>query len=584
MTDSASPQDTGPLPEAVVREKKGLPTVWIIPIVAAAIGGWLWWSALQEQGPVIQVSFLTADGLEAGKTKIKYKDVEVGTVTSIDFARTEDRILATCEMMAGTEPYMVDGTRFWVVKPRIGAGGISGLGTIVSGAYMNMDITDQGTPTVQFTGLELPPARPLDAKGLRIKLRAPTLGSLDIGTTVSHVEIAVGDVEGYRLDRETDSLEFDIYIEEEYMDLVRENSRFWNVSGLSATLSAEGFSLHANSLDAILTGGVAFGLPHDMAPGPPATNDMVFDLYSNHDEAKANTSEATRTLIYFHEPLKGLTVGASVDFQGIVLGKVLELGVEYDPTSFIFTKKVLVETYRGRLAVKGEEIQDETHEQRIARLVERGLRAQLSSPNLLTGARSIEFVFRPDDDAVLVGEPDAPYPELPSVLSTSEEITETLDKLPAIVADLEQTMDSVAKMVSSDEVKNTLASVAAASGSLETLLGGLDKDREPLMGSLTDAVAQVDTLVTNLDEVVKELRDRAPGLLDSVEATALSAQGAMAGGEETLAGLNAGLPTMQHRLDQALAELASGLKAIRGLAEYLERHPEALLKGKDGGS
>jgi paraquat-inducible protein B len=558
-------------------------TVWVIPIVAALIGGWLWWSALQEQGPVIQVSFLTADGLEAGKTKIKYKDVEVGTVTSIDFARGEDRILATCEMMAGTEPYMVDGTRFWVVKPRIGAGGISGLGTIVSGAYMNMDITDQGTPTTQFTGLELPPARPLDAKGLRIKLRAPTLGSLDIGTTVSHVEIAVGDVEGYRLNRETDSLEFDIYVEEEYMDLVRENSRFWNVSGLSASLSAEGFKLHASSLDAIITGGVAFGMPHGEPPGPPATNDMVFDLYKSQEDAAAITGDAAETLIFFQEPLKGLTVGASVDFQGIVIGKVLELGVEYDPETLAFTKRVLVETYRGRLAIKGQIDDNEPHEERIAKLVDRGLRAQLSSPNLLTGARSIELVFRPGSQPVLTGPPDSPYPELPSILSTSEEITETLDSIPLIVADLKTTMEAVAAMATSDDVKNTLSSVAAASGSLEGLLGGLEQDREPLVGSLNDAVAQVDTLVSNLDEVVKELRDRAPGLLDSVEATALSAQEAMEGGEQTLAGLNAGLPTLQHRLDQALAELASGLKAIRGLAEYLERHPEALLKGKDGG-
>lgn len=566
-------------PEAVVRKRKGMQTVWIIPIVAALVGGWLWYRALQEQGPTITISFATAEGLEAGKTKIKYKDLEVGQVSTITLDPSLEFVVVTAEMAPGAKDYMVEKTSFWVVKPRIGAGGISGLSTIVSGAYIAMDIAKTGTPTKAFKGLEEPPPRPANAKGLRVKLRSDSLASISQGTVVSHLQIKMGSVDSYTYLQDEELIEFVLYIEPEYASLVRKNTRFWNSSGVDVHLSAEGFDIHTESLEALLTGGIAFGAaPHEPS-GPPAESGDVFTLMKSKAAAQEINSEPRRTILYFHEPIGGLSIGSTVEFQGIVIGKVLEVDVEFDAQTAKFRMPVIVETYTNRLVTTGQD-EDEPFDVRLKRMAERGMRAQLGTANLLTGARGIQVVFNKEAPAAYYAG-DSGLPELPTIPSTGEALKDMIAQLPTIVADLKSTVNGVSDIVHSENTRETLESVQQASAALEAVLEELRTDSGPMMASVQTTVDDLRTLIDGVNTVVADIGADTPDLLATIQAAATSAQKLLESGDKGMATLASGMPVVQQELVMALREVAAGMSSLADLADYLERHPESLLSGKD---
>jgi paraquat-inducible protein B len=183
-TENNHEPDLSNLPQAEVQRKKQISIVWLIPIVAVLIGGWLAYKGLSEKGPIVMISFESAEGLEAGKTKLRYKDVEIGLVESIRFNADLSRVLVTAELVKEAAPYLTENTRFWVVRPRVTASGVSGLGTIFSGAYIGMDPGKEGEPMRDFKGLEIPPVVTTGMPGRDFLLRANTLGSLDIGAPV----------------------------------------------------------------------------------------------------------------------------------------------------------------------------------------------------------------------------------------------------------------------------------------------------------------------------------------------------------------------------------------------------------------
>lgn len=521
-SSSSDSRDSGAAPSAVVRKRKGFQLVWVIPIVAALVGGWLWYRALQDKGPEITITFATADGLEAGKTKIKFKDLEIGEVTTVALAENMEHIVASAELVHGAERYLTDQTRFWVVRPRIGAGGISGLGTIVSGAYIAADVSLSGAPVEHYTGLEEPPSRPANAEGLRVKLRSDSLGSISTGTSITHLQIKMGDVEGYTYLRDEEMIEFDLYIEPEYADLVRTNTRFWSASGFDVTLGTDGFDIHADSIESILMGGIAFGSAPGEKPGPAATKGHRFTLYDSKSEAAEISNDPRRTIAYFNESVSGLSAGSPVEFQGIVIGKVLEVSVSANRSTGEYQIPVLLETYPDRLMVT-DEAENESHGVILGRLVERGLRAQLGPANLITGARGILVDLHPDTPATLVGQHTEGIPEIPTIPSTGEALTKMLDELPEIVSNLNETVGTVADLVSSPRTTETLDSINSAAAKLDDLLQGSD------------------TAVSLIAE---------------------------------------SLPAMQAQLADTLHELALSMRSLTNLTDYLERHPEALLRGK----
>jgi paraquat-inducible protein B len=545
---NAEPAD---MPSAVARSRRGLPIVWIIPIVAAAIGGWIWWSALQEVGPEITITFETAEGLEAGKTRIRYKDVVLGTVQRVMLADDLSKVTATCQLAPLAEPLLRESTRFWVVRPRIGAGGVSGLETLVSGAYIAMDPGSTGAPAERFKGLELPPVSPAGAPGLKLVLEADRLGSLDIGSPVHYRDLAVGHVERHHLSEDGQRVEIEVYVEVEHRHLVTTTTRFWSASGVSLALTADGFSLDTESLESLLSGGVAFETPADGEPGEPVANGARFELFESEREARDVFADSTPYVLDFQGSVRGLSVGAPVEFRGIRLGHVNDIWMEYHTEQMEAHIMVLVALQPGRVRRLGSGASDDLQAS-LDTLIERGMRARLAMGNLLTGALYVELDFHPDTEAVLTGLHPA-YLEIPTIPSATEALLAMIEHLP------------LAELV--EEAVGAVRSVAQLVGSPQT--------EQALLG-LAETLEHTRNLARALDE-------RAPDALADLLATARELRDAADAAQRILRDVTAEESELNYLLTDALGELSSTLRSVRVLADYLERHPEALLAGKPTG-
>ena len=400
------------LPEAAVQTKRQISIVWLIPVIAMLIGSWLAYKGLSEKGPTVTISFESADGLEAGKTKVKYKDVEIGQVETIRFNADLSRVLVTAELVKEAGPYLKENTRFWVVRPRVTASGVSGLGTIFSGAYIGMDPGKEGESARRFQGLEIPPVVTTGMPGRDFLLKANTLGSLDIGAPVYYRQIQVGQVIGYDLDEKGKFITIKAFINAPHHKLVRKNTRFWNASGFDLKLDASGIKLNTESLVSIMMGGIAFDTPTSLEAGGPAKEGHVFRLYESRESIFERTyTQKAHYVLHFEGSIRGLTVGAPVEFRGIKIGEVVDIKAEFNQETLTPRITVLIETEPQRWETMGETTLD--NKAQIETLVAKGLRAQLKTGSLLTGQLFIDVDIYPDAAPAKVLY-DEKYAELPT--------------------------------------------------------------------------------------------------------------------------------------------------------------------------
>ena len=332
MADTPRDPQFGDIPEAVAapRRRWAPQFIWIIPIVAVLVGGWLAVKTILESGPTITISFKTAEGIEAGKTKLRYKDVEIGLVKTVTLAEDLSGVVVTADLVAGTERYVVEDTRFWVVRPRISGGSVSGLGTLLGGAYIGMEIGKSRKAQRHFTGLEVAPVITTDVPGRSFVLRTQTMGSLDSGSPIYFRRLQVGQVTAYGLDADGKGVTIRIFINAPHDRLVTSNTRFWEASGIDVKLDTSGIQLNTESLVAIAIGGLAFETPAGMETLPPAEADTVFTLFRDRKEALKNPERIVeRFTLIFGESLRGLSPGAPVDFRGITVGEVVSINSEF---------------------------------------------------------------------------------------------------------------------------------------------------------------------------------------------------------------------------------------------------------------
>ena len=542
----ATPIETSEVPEVEVAERRGLSIVWLIPLVAGAIALWLGYSTWRDQGPTITISFENAEGLEAGKTKVKYKDVEVGLVEDIAISQDLSQIIVTARMHKEAAPYMNAGTRFWIVRPRIGAGGVSGLGTLLSGAFVEVD-PGTGAATAAFQGLEEPPPIRFDEAGRRFELRADKLGSVARGSPVYYRSVQVGQVLGYKLADDQENLVIDIFVTAPHDQLVRDNSRFWNASGIDVSFGAEGVSVAFESLQALLAGGIAFDTPAIGHPGEPAAADTVFPLFENYRAVtESRYTEKVPYLVYFDGSVRGLRPGAPVEFRGMRIGSVTGVTLEVDPQQDAVRIPVTLGIEPQRVDVVGGTASAEPYGM-MAALVERGLRAQLKSANLITGELLVDLDFHPESPPAQLDR-SGEVPQIPSVPTQLEALTASVTgilnhlaelPLPELVADLRQTVQGIQELVASPDTKQGIASLSASATRLQALLGTLDQQLGPLLSRADSTLASTQALVGDNSQLRYDIAD-------------------------------------------LLRELTSAARSIRVFADYLERHPEALIRGKGG--
>ena len=540
--------DLQSLPQAVVQRKKQISIVWLVPVAAILIGGWLAYKGLSEKGPVVTISFESAEGLEAGKTKLKYKDVEMGQVNTIHFNADLSRVLVTAELVKEAEPYLTENTRFWVVRPRVSASGVSGLGTLFSGAYIGMDPGKKGKPARDFNGLEIPPLVTTDTPGREFVLRANALGSLDIGSPVYYRQIQVGRVISYELDKDGQSLSIKVFINSPHDALVYKNTRFWNASGFDLKLDAGGLKINTESLVSIMLGGIAFDTPTSLEAGGSVEAGDVFRLYENRESIFERTyTEKRYYILHFNESIRGLTVGAPVEFRGIKIGQVVDIKAEFNLETFSPRITVLIETEPQRWATIGKTTMDQKQE--IENLVAKGLRAQLKTGSLLTGQLFVDVDFHPEAPKAQI-KYGQNFPELPTIPAPLQIITarvnellNKLEKLPIeqMGKDLGDTLQNVKRLSESKQLLEAVQSLNETLQHTRQLMQNLDSNVAPAIGST----------------------------LDQAQKTLISVQGTL--GKDA---------PLQHELRQALKELAEAARGIRILTDYLERNPDSLIYGK----
>jgi paraquat-inducible protein B len=466
MTPQAS--DPAPLSEAIVTTRRRPSIVWLIPVVAVAVGAFVAWKTWADLGPLVTIDFVTAEGLEAGKTKLKYKDVEVGVVEEIVLQKDLSGVVCTARMVKGAEEYLTEQTRFWVVKPRIAGGQVSGLGTLFSGAYVGIDPAREGKRARHFTGLEIPPIITMDQPGKHFVLRSHKAGSVDVGTPIYFRKIRVGEVVASELDESGEFVTVRVFVHAPHDQRVREDTKFWNASGVHFSLSAAGVEVDIESLVSLLVGGIAFDTPLLESTAAPAVDGASYLLYASRDATEREIyTQQTHYLLYFDQSVRGLAPGAPVEFRGIQLGEVQDVKLEYDPKTQNFRVPVLIAIEPQRIANLGG-LDRESRREGMQRLVsQEGLRAQLQSGNLLTGQLIVQLdTHEGVPPAEIVW--SEPYAVFPTIATPLEEITSSvtrlvkkLEKMPIdqLAASVNATLDTARAAL--EQAERTLA---AASG------------------------------------------------------------------------------------------------------------------------
>ena len=353
MPDRDPPIPSVPDSRAVPKRQARLSLVWIIPVLAAALGAWVAVTRIMGEGPKITIVFQSAEGLEAGKTKINYRGVDVGTITAIRLSRDHQRVIATAQMTPKTDDFLADDTRFWVVRPRISGASVTGLGTLISGAYIGMEIGNSKEPKRNFVALETPPVVTGNAPGRFFVLKTSDLGSLDLGTPLFFRRLQVGRVASYKLDKDGKFFTLQVFVRAPYDQYVTANTRFWQASGIDVSLSASGLGVQTQSLLSILIGGVAFQSPATDGVLPAAAADTVFVLYSDRAKAFEPAARSPQTYkLIFKESVRGLAPGAPVEFRGIPIGEVADIRAQIDLKTFEFSVPVTIRLDPQRLGVR----------------------------------------------------------------------------------------------------------------------------------------------------------------------------------------------------------------------------------------
>jgi len=548
---------SGPVPESPPspesRQWAGLPWVWAVPVVAAIIAGWLGYRALIERGPTITISFPTADGIEADRTTIRYKNVELGRVTGIGLTSDGSRVVVTAAMRREAEPRLRADSEFWVVQPRITPSGITGLTTIVSGAYIGMLPGNGAEGVLSFTGLETPPPKDGLVGGREFTLITDRLPSISDQSPVYYHGVQVGEVTGHELSDRDGSVSVRIFVYSPHESLIHTATRFWTSSGVQLGVGAQGLKIGTESLLTMIAGGIVFDTPEAALSGSPSPPGSTFRLYADRETAE-EAAERVRVSyrLFFPDSLRGIGVGTPVELRGITVGRISEVRLEYDPTADTIRIPVTVEIEPERIAMPSELLRQNPIEETnrmFDRLVAQGLRARLASGNLLVGQRVIELDFvqnAPPARLVRV----KPYPELPTVAGGGfEEVADSasrfLDKVSALpldhlVGEIRNMVNHADGVIVSPDVKHSLHELDRTLANTERLTRDAQTQVGPLFASINSAADQLKATI------------------------------ALLGSD----------PRSSNDMLRTLTELKDAARSIRVLADYLERHPESLLRGK----
>lgn len=551
---------TPALPEPVLSRQNRLrmSLVWVVPVVALVIGAVLVVRAILDAGPELGIEFRSAEGIEPGRTELRFKEVVVGRVKRVTIRPDRQKVHVVVSLDKSVANIAVADTRFWVVRPRIGTGGISGLGTLLSGAYIAVDAGESGQSERAFVGLDSPPLVLRGEPGRNFVLRATDLGSLDVGSPVYHRRIRVGRVVGYALSPDGKGLEVQVFVDAPHDRLVTSDTHFWNASGVDVALNASGLTVNTQSVASLLAGGLAFAALPSETPAQPAPAGTAFQLYDSERDALApDDGTPLRVRMEFGQSLRGLDAGAPLDLLGVEVGRVRSIALRHDPRAGQMPIEVVADIFPRRLGRLREHLAspglDGERDDRLLlkRLVEHGLRAQVRTGNLLTGRLFVALEFAPK--------------ARPQRFDAAAEVP-TLPTIPGTLADLQPQVA---------EIVGRLAKVR---------FDEIGADLQGTIKSLSGIGASLQSTLGSAETMIKQLTPEAQRTLVETQKTLGSVQQALDTAQQTLRSAESNLvdpqAPLQRSVGQSLAELQRAAQAVRVLADYLQRHPESILRGK----
>jgi paraquat-inducible protein B len=558
MTDTPEHNPLSDIPEAVSEPKRrySIQLVWIIPIVAALVGLSIAVKTFVDRGDTITITFKTGEGMEAGKTKIKYKDVQIGEVKGLAIAPDRSHVVVTAEMSRDARGLLVQDTRFYVVRARISGGNVSGLGTLIGGSYIGLDAGTSGERRSEFAGLETPPAVSMDVPGRQFVLHADNVGSLDASAPVFFRRMQVGHIIDTELDRDGKGVTIRAFIRAPFDQYVKTNSVFWHASGVDVTLNASGVRVNTESLVSVLLGGIAFQTPEERLEVPVARPNAVFTLFATRDEALKRAESSESYTMVFHESVRGLAVGAPVDLRGVTVGEVTRIDVALNTSNSDIAIPVEIRLYPERMRAQrnAAKVRPLASQDLLDSLVSHGFRGEIKSGSLVTGQLYIALDFFPKAKQASIDWSASP-PRFPTVPGSMGELQKQLMR---IVQKFEN--------VPMEE------------------LGG---DARKTIQSLDTTLKSADKLLRNVDQaVVPEARSalvEAKKSLEEVRSTLGELRNTLGDARTTLGGANKVLAPdapLQLDLRDALKEVSRAAQSLRVLSDYLELHPESLVRGK----
>lgn len=488
----------------VIRRSRRFSPVWIVPIIAAILGLWLVYRYYQARGPEITVRFENAEGLVAGKTPVLCRSINVGTVETLQLTEDLKGVIVRMQMTNEATRLLTEDTQMWVVRPRYGAGGISGLSTLVSGSYIELAPGVSQTPRREFVGLEQPPVTPQGVPGLHVTLITDEAGGIAPGTAITYKGLAAGRIENRIFHPENGKVEFRAFVSAEFAPLVRTNTKFWNVSGIDVQVGANGLQLRTGTLESLLTGGITFGQTPGSPSGPPAPDGATFALYESFE---ATTKFSMRTsvpyLLLFSGSARGLNEGAPVEFRGVRIGTVNGVSFRYLPNNPERRVPVLIQIDPSFITNLPTD-NTEAAENFVAEAVSNGMRASLKTGNLLTGQMYIDLDFQKDAPPATVAEVDG-YRVIPT---TSGGLGELQDKATAL-------LDKLAALPLDDTVRNATAaleSVKSMSESLSKTAAGFNAE-SPVYRQLTSTMRELDDTLRSVRALADTLEQKPNALI-----------------------------------------------------------------------
>jgi len=523
--------------EALVSSRKRIPAIWIVPIVAVLLGLWMVYYTLSSEGPSITIRFNTADGIEAGKTKVKSRNVELGVVESVTLTEDLENVIVIARIEREAEALLRSDSQFWVVRARIGVGGVSGLSTLLSGGYIELNPGTADDPARKFIGLEQPPITRPGTAGVHFTLISARAGSVNTGDPVLHRGFSVGQIESAEFDFITDRMRYSVFVSAPYDGLVRTDSRFWNASGLSISATSQGISVRTGSLRTILEGGVEFASHETFEESAAIENDAVFTLFPSQAEAQDDPFEQSlEYVLEFDQSVRGLAPGANVELRGIPIGRVVrimlhELALQRQDDPKI---PVLIRLEPGRLRLNDDEAGLLRLKDGVERAVEDHLFATLQTSNLITGQLVVTFDFFPEEPVGEFGEFNG-IPTLPTkstgLAQIEQKVTGVLDQIQAMP------LEDIGKSTDAALIKftATMTSVQGALERIEVLLAS--EDTQAIPGNVNDALYE-------LSNTLNSFSDESP---------------------------------MYERLNRTLVELNQMLMSIDELARTVEDQPSSLI-------